>query len=82
MLLFEICAYFMMGLKLTAGAFFTFFVVLFFLNMCMNGFFRFFGAITSSFFLATQVTGVLLIAIASYTGYTIPYNKMHPWLFW
>ncbi|OBZ91030.1 ABC transporter G family member 14 [Choanephora cucurbitarum] len=80
-LLFEICAYFMMGLKLTAGAFFTFFVVLFFLNMCMNGFFRFFGAITSSFFLATQVTGVLLIAIASYTGYTIPYNKMHPWLF-
>ena len=57
-------------------------IVLFFLNMCMNGFFRFFGAITSSFFLATQITGVLLIAIASYTGYTIPYNKMHPWLFW
>ncbi|KAI8376931.1 ABC-2 type transporter-domain-containing protein [Blakeslea trispora] len=81
-LLYEICAYFMMGLRLTAGAFFTFFVVLFFLNMCMNGFFRFFGAITSSFFLATQITGVLLIAIASYTGYTIPYNKMHPWLFW
>jgi ABC-type multidrug transport system permease subunit len=55
----------MMGLNLTAGRFFTFFVVLFFLNMCMNGFFRFFGAITSSFFLATQITGVLLIAIAS-----------------
>ncbi|KAF1807145.1 ABC-2 type transporter-domain-containing protein [Mucor lusitanicus] len=81
-LLFEICAYFMMGLNLTAGRFFTFFVVLFFLNMCMNGFFRFFGAITSSFFLATQITGVLLIAITSYTGYTIPYKKMHPWLFW
>ncbi|KAI7904279.1 ABC-2 type transporter-domain-containing protein [Cokeromyces recurvatus] len=81
-LLFEICAYFMMGLKLEAGAFFTFFVTLFFLNMCMNGFFRFFGAITSSFFLATQITGVLLIAITTYTGYTIPYKKMHPWLFW
>ncbi|CAO3694119.1 unnamed protein product [Rhizopus stolonifer] len=72
----------MMGLNLTAGRFFTFFIVLFFTNMCMNGFFRFFGAITSSFFLATQITGVLLIAITSYTGYTIPYNKMHPWLFW
>ncbi|KAI8997800.1 ABC-2 type transporter-domain-containing protein [Pilobolus umbonatus] len=81
-LLFEICAYFMMGLNLTAGRFFTFFIVLFFLNMCMNGFFRFFGAITSSFFLATQITGILLIAITTYTGYTIPYNKMHPWLFW
>ncbi|KAI8072245.1 ABC-2 type transporter-domain-containing protein [Gilbertella persicaria] len=81
-LLFEICAYFMMGLKLTAGAFFTFFVVLFFINMCMNGFFRFFGASTSSFFLATQVSGIILIAVTSYTGYTIPYNKMHPWLFW
>ncbi|KAG1495472.1 hypothetical protein G6F46_007714 [Rhizopus delemar] len=81
-LLFEICAYFMMGLNLTAGRFFTFFIVLFFINMCMNGFFRFFGAITSSFFLATQITGVLLIAITSYTGYTIPYKKMHPWLFW
>lgn len=72
----------MMGLNLTAGRFFTFFVTLFFINMCMNGFFRFFGAITSSFFLATQITGVLLIAITSYTGYTIPYKKMHPWLFW
>ncbi|KAI8371221.1 ABC-2 type transporter-domain-containing protein [Choanephora cucurbitarum] len=81
-LLFEICAYFMMGLKLTAGAFFTFFIVLFFINMCMNGFFRFFGASTTSFFLATQVSGIILIAVTSYTGYTIPYNKMHPWLSW
>jgi ABC-type multidrug transport system ATPase subunit len=75
-LLFEICAYFMMGLKLTAGAFFSFFIILFFINMCMNGFFRFFGASTSSFFLATQVSGVILIAITTYTGYTIPYSKV------
>ncbi|KAG0791294.1 hypothetical protein G6F22_006173 [Rhizopus arrhizus] len=81
-LLFEICSYFMMGLDLSAGRFFTFFIVLFFINMCMNGFFRFFGAIMSDFFLATQITGVLLIALTSYTGYTIPYKKMHPWLFW
>ncbi|KAI9478569.1 MAG: ABC-2 type transporter-domain-containing protein [Benjaminiella poitrasii] len=81
-LLFEICAYFMMGLRLTAGAFFTFFIFLFFINMCMNGFFRFFGATTSSFFLATQVSGVILIAVTNYTGYTLPWSKMHPWLFW
>ncbi|CEI98981.1 hypothetical protein RMCBS344292_13076 [Rhizopus microsporus] len=80
--IYTIISYFMMGLNLTAGKFFTCFVTLFFLSMCMNGFFRFFGSITSSFFLATQVTGVVLIAFTSYTGYTIPYNKMHPWLFW
>ncbi|KAI9277795.1 ABC-2 type transporter-domain-containing protein [Sporodiniella umbellata] len=80
--IYEIICYFMMGLNLTAGKFFTSFVTLFFLSMCMNGFFRFFGSITSSFFLATQVTGVLLIAFTSYTGYTIPFKKMHPWLSW
>ncbi|KAI8376506.1 ABC-2 type transporter-domain-containing protein [Radiomyces spectabilis] len=81
-LLFEICSYFMMGLNLTAGKFFTYFIVLFFINMTMNGFFRFFGAISSSFFLATQVSGVILIAVVTYTGYVIPYKAMHPWLFW
>ncbi|KAI9278738.1 ABC-2 type transporter-domain-containing protein [Phascolomyces articulosus] len=81
-LLFEICSYFMMGLNLTAGRFFTFFITLFFINMMMNGLFRFFGAITSSFFLATQISGVVLISLVTYTGYVIPYNSMHPWLFW
>jgi ABC-type multidrug transport system ATPase subunit len=81
-LLYNICSYFMMGLNMTAGKFFTSFIILFFLTMCMTGFFRFFGTVTSSFFLATQITGVLLIATTTYTGYTIPYSKMHPWLFW
>ncbi|KAI9487865.1 MAG: ABC-2 type transporter-domain-containing protein [Benjaminiella poitrasii] len=81
-MLYSICSYFMMGLNLTAGKFFTSFLVLFFLTMCMTGFFRLFGAISSNFFLATQITGVLLIATTTYTGYTIPYQKMHPWLFW
>lgn len=81
-LLFEICAYFMMGLNLDAGRFFTFFIVLFFVNMMMNGFFRSFGAIMSNFFFATQISGVLLIVLITYTGYVIPYNTMHPWLFW
>ncbi|KAG2224969.1 hypothetical protein INT45_000090 [Circinella minor] len=81
-LLFQICSYFMMGLNLTAGRFFTYFITLFFINMMMNGFFRFFGAITTSFFFATQVSGVLLISSVIYTGYVVPYNFMHPWLFW
>ncbi|CEP07548.1 hypothetical protein [Parasitella parasitica] len=81
-LLFELCAYFIMDLNLTAGSFFTFFITLFFVNMCMNGFFRLFGALTSSFFLATQVAGVVFISIIIYCGYVIPYPDMHPWLSW
>ncbi|KAL0078387.1 ABC-2 type transporter-domain-containing protein [Phycomyces blakesleeanus] len=80
--LFGVCYYFMIGLNMTAGKFFTFFINLFFINMTMNGFFRFFGAITSSFFLATQVSGTLLVVALSYVGYTIPYPKMYPWLYW
>ncbi|KAL7309594.1 ATP-binding cassette transporter snq2 [Mucor circinelloides] len=81
-LLFELCAYFLMGLNLTAGRFFTFFIILFFVNMCMNGFFRMFGAFTSSFFFATQIAGVVFISTITYCGYVIPYPDMHPWLYW
>ncbi|CAO3635400.1 unnamed protein product [Cunninghamella echinulata] len=81
-LLFEICTYFMMGLNLTAGRFFTYFITMFFINMATIGFFRFFGAITSSFFVATQLSSVIIILFYNYTGYIISYSKMHPWLFW
>ncbi|KAI9499314.1 ABC-2 type transporter-domain-containing protein [Zychaea mexicana] len=81
-LLYEICAYFMMGLNLDAGRFFTFFIVLVFINMMMNGFFRFFGSISTNWYMATQVTGALLITMVTYTGYVIPYPTMHPWLYW
>ncbi|KAI9499206.1 ABC-2 type transporter-domain-containing protein [Zychaea mexicana] len=81
-LLFEICSYFMMGLNLDAGRFFTYFITLFFINMMMNGLFRFFGAITADFFLANQIAGFVLITAVTYTGYVIHYYSMHPWLFW
>ncbi|KAL0081666.1 ABC-2 type transporter-domain-containing protein [Phycomyces blakesleeanus] len=80
--LYAVCSYFMSGFNLTAGKFFTFFIILFFINMSMNGLFRLFGALTSSFFVATQVSSVLLVSVVSYVGYNIPYPKMHPWLYW
>ncbi|KAI8099010.1 ABC-2 type transporter-domain-containing protein [Halteromyces radiatus] len=81
-LLFEICTYFMMGLNLDAGRFFTYFIIMFFINMSTIGFFRFFGAVSPSFFVATQLSSVIIITFYNYTGYIISYNKMHPWLFW
>jgi ABC-type multidrug transport system ATPase subunit len=79
---FQIAAYFMMGLELNAGKFFTFTIVIFFINMTMNGFFRFCGAISPNFFVATQLSGMALITIFTYTGYQIQYYSMHPWLSW
>ena len=72
----------MMGLNLDAGRFFSYFIILFFVNMMMNGLFRLFGAITADFFLANQIAGFVLITAVTYTGYAIPYYSMHPWLFW
>ncbi|EPB91141.1 hypothetical protein HMPREF1544_02021 [Mucor circinelloides 1006PhL] len=81
-IIFEICVYFMMGLQLEAGRFFTFFIVLVMTNLCMNGFFRFWGAVSPNFFTASQLSSILLIAALIYCGYQIPYTQMHPWLFW
>ncbi|KAI8144719.1 ABC-2 type transporter-domain-containing protein [Fennellomyces sp. T-0311] len=80
--LFALCTYFMMGLNLDAGRFFTFCVILFFINMMMNGFFRFCGAIGRNFYLGTEIAGIFLVSMMTYTGYVIPYKSMHPWLYW
>ncbi|KAI8367388.1 ABC-2 type transporter-domain-containing protein [Choanephora cucurbitarum] len=81
-IIFEICVYFMMGLVMEAGRFFTFAIILIVTNLCMNGFFRFWGAVSPNFFTASQLSSILLIACLIYCGYQIPYKHMHPWLFW
>jgi len=80
--IFQLCVYFMVGLQLDAGKYFTFMIILIVTNMCMNGFFRFFGSISPNFFTASQLSSIFLIAFLVYSGYQIPYNLMHPWLFW
>ncbi|KAG2177326.1 hypothetical protein INT43_007983 [Umbelopsis isabellina] len=81
-IIFQLCVYFMMGLDLDAGKYFTFMVTIFFLNLTMNGFFRFCGAVSPNFFVATQLAGMALICVFTYTGYQIQYSHMHPWLSW
>ncbi|OBZ88633.1 ABC transporter G family member 21 [Choanephora cucurbitarum] len=81
-IVFTLCVYFIMGLALDAGKFFFMFINLVFLTLCVNGFFRFWGAISPNFYIASQVSGILFIALVMYTGYQIPYPRMHPWLMW
>ncbi|KAI9312444.1 ABC-2 type transporter-domain-containing protein [Dichotomocladium elegans] len=81
-IVFELCVYFMAGLNLTAGQYFTYLINLTFLNLCMNGFFRMFGSFSPNFFLASQASSTILIALLIYSGYLIAYTHMHPWLMW
>jgi ABC-type multidrug transport system permease subunit len=79
---FSIVLYFMVGLKQDAGAFFTFWIVIFATTMCMTALFRSIGAGFSTFDGASKVSGFLVSALIMYTGYMIQKPRMHPWFVW
>ena len=79
---FGVVIYFMVGLKATAAAFFTFWIFLYTVAMVMTAFFRLCGAAFPSFDAASKVSGFAIAAIATYTGYMIPKPSMHPWFVW
>lgn len=79
---FSIILYFMVGLKVTAAAFFTYWIVVFSTTMCMTALFRAIGAAFSSFDAASKVSGFGVAAIFTYTGYMISKTSMHPWFVW
>ncbi|KAI8147493.1 ABC-2 type transporter-domain-containing protein [Fennellomyces sp. T-0311] len=81
-LLYEICAYFLMGFTSDGGRFFAFFIILFVMTLGMNGFFRFWGGITNNFMVANQFAVLTFIFTFLYSGYFIYYSHMHKWFFW
>ncbi|KAG0647786.1 abc multidrug transporter atrF [Hyphodiscus hymeniophilus] len=79
---FSLVLYFMVGLRQDAGAFFTFWIVVFATAMCMTAFFRWIGAAFSTFDGASKVSGFMIGCYIMYTGYMIPKPHMHPWFVW
>ncbi|KAJ3022526.1 hypothetical protein HKX48_005943 [Thoreauomyces humboldtii] len=79
---FSICAYFLEGLRLSAGAFFIFVVTVFVTGLCMTEVFRLCGSVCKSYFAASQAANIILIASLAYNGFLIHVDKMHPWLKW
>jgi ABC-type multidrug transport system permease subunit len=79
---FSIVMYFMVGLRVDAGAFFTYWVLIFATTMCMTAFFRAIGASFSTFDGASKVSGFMISCLIMYTGYMIQKPKMHPWFVW
>lgn len=74
--------YFMSGLKNTAKAFFTLWIITYVTTLALLGFFRAIGFSFSSFDGASQVSGLAVGLLILYTGYQIPQGSMKPWLSW
>ncbi|KAL5322875.1 hypothetical protein ACEPPN_010854 [Leptodophora sp. 'Broadleaf-Isolate-01'] len=79
---FTIILYFMVGLKSSAAAFFTFWAIVFATSMAMTALFRSIGAGFSTFDAASKVSGFMIAALIMYTGYMIRKPQMHPWFVW
>ncbi|KAI7221258.1 pleiotropic drug resistance protein, ABC superfamily [Hortaea werneckii] len=80
--IFALPLYWMVGLKATAAAFFTYWVLVYSVTMCVTALFRAVGAAFKTFDDASKVSGLLITALVMYTGYMIPRPSMHPWLGW
>lgn len=79
---FSLIMYFLVGLEQTAGAYFTFWIILFSLSMSMTALFRMIGAAFQGFDDASKVSGLLVSMLITYAGYMIPKTEMHPWFVW
>lgn len=65
---FSLVIYFMVGLKVEAGAFFTYWLIVFTVAMVMTALFRAVGAAFKTFDDASKVSGFLIAALIMYTG--------------
>lgn len=79
---FGIILYFMVGLKTTAAAFFTFWIIVYSAAIAMTAFFRLVGAAFPTFDAASKVSGFAVSALLTYMGYEIRKPAMHPWFVW
>ncbi|KAI1497600.1 ABC transporter [Biscogniauxia marginata] len=79
---FSIVLYFMVGLTMSAGTFFTYWAVLFATTMCMTALFRSIGASFGTFNGAAKVSGTIIMVSIMYTGFMIHKPQMHPWFVW
>ncbi|KAH6639094.1 multidrug resistance protein CDR2 [Boeremia exigua] len=79
---FGIVIYFMVGLKTTAAAFFTFYIIIFSSAMAMTALYRAIGAAFPTFDAATKVSGLITLAFFLYMGYMIGKPEMKDWFVW
>lgn len=79
---FSLILYFMVNLEQTAGAFFTYWIIVLSTAFCVTALFRANGALFKRFDDATKVSGVVVTALFLYAGFQLRKPQMHPWLVW
>ncbi|KAK1237420.1 hypothetical protein MKX08_003045 [Trichoderma sp. CBMAI-0020] len=79
---FDLILYFMVGLKTTAAAFFTYLATNFITALSMTALYRLIGAAFPTFDAATKVSGLSTVALFVYMGYMTIRPEMHPWFGW
>ncbi|KAM0307410.1 hypothetical protein ACHAPM_000125 [Fusarium culmorum] len=79
---FSVVEYFMVGLTRTAGHFFTFWIILVAITMCITALFRAVGAAFKNFDDASKISGLVITATIMYSGYIIQKPLMHDWFVW
>lgn len=82
LLIFTLIIYFMCGLKLDPGLYFTFFLFTYITTNCTTAFFRFVGYSFGTFNNASKVSGLMFSVLVTYAGYVIYTPSMHPWFAW
>ncbi|KAJ9095227.1 hypothetical protein QFC20_006704 [Naganishia adeliensis] len=80
--LFALILYFMTGLLMTAGAFFTYFALVYANTMAVTAFFRMIGTAFSTFNNASKVSGLAVVVLFTYSGYIVQKPVMKPWFSW
>lgn len=79
---FNLILYFMTNLRRTPEAFFIFFLFSFTVLLSMSMVFRTIGALSRTVSQAMAPSAVLMLALVTYTGFTIPVRDMRPWFRW
>jgi len=71
-LLFCIIVYFMGGFVYTAGAFFSFYIIVLSTYFALAGFFRLLGTLCANYDQASRLASVIITLMITYSGYLIP----------
>lgn len=81
-LVFSIIVYFMTNLYRSAGAFFTYYLLILVGNIAMTLFFRIIGCLSPDFDYATKFAVVSITLLILTSGYLIQYQNQQVWLRW
>ncbi|KAL8278573.1 hypothetical protein RQP46_009065 [Phenoliferia psychrophenolica] len=74
--------YFLAGLRLDAGAFFIYYLIIYTNTLATTALFRLIGSMFGAFNAASAVSGTLVSVVVMYSGYIIQTPQMHPWFSW